>query len=368
MLREQIFSDRSNYPKLPSETSTPIDNIEWFAKNKGITNLDDPKVKVRSIIDDVNESELARHEAKKAREAKARSEYIDALFALEDGTAVLRQKSEKNKVLRKARAIKKSKPKIAKEVAKPAKQLAKAAIPAKETDETTKPLTEKQLASRQKRHENQVRRAGMAETLKAGGAIYPIDWRGESLRAHQMQSYDLMMIGQKEGVSIVRVNKVGTNKMRFIIDTFERCDIAEPISSLITSSDSAKLFEIIRSGQMLTINDIKENVVAGARAMAYLSRAYEIDIYSVVKSNKTVGWVMADAGELQVRIQNESEVSDLGDMLDALDYLKVRKEVAARMPCATPDEILEAAYREFKRVAKDAGSTISEVLAVKEGQ
>lgn len=208
----------------------------------------------------------------------------------------------------------------------------------------------------------------MTELLKSGGAIQTIDWRGESLNDHQRQSYDLMMIGRKEDVSIVRVNKVGTNKMQFIIDKFERCNIAEPITCLITGPDSAKLFEIIRSGQMLTINDIKENVVAGARAMAYLSRAYEIDIYSVVKSNKTVGWVMADAGELQVRIKHESEISDLGDMLQAIDYLKVRKEVAARMPTSTPDEILEAAYREFKRVAKDAGSTIDEVLAVKESQ
>ncbi len=349
---EGHFVDRSNYPKV-SDTATPIDAVEWFAKNKGITNLDDPKVKVRSIIDDVNESELARHEAKRAREAKARSEYIDALFALEDGTAVLRQKNDKNEVLKKARAIKKAEPRVAKEAAKPAKKVAKLATPAKETAKTTKPLTKKQLASRQKRHENQVRRAGMYEVLKAGGAIYPIDWRGENLNAHQRQSYDLMMIGQKEGVSIVRVNKVGTNNMKFIIDTFERCDIAEPISSLITSHDSAKLFEIIRSGQMLTVDDIKENVVAGARAVAYLSRAYDIDIYSVVKSNKTVGWVMADAGELQVRIKNEAEISDLGDMLDALDYLKVRKEVAARMTGATTGEIEEAAFIEYKRVQKD---------------
>ena len=222
--------------------------------------------------------------------------------------------------------------------------MAKVAKPVKKA---VKILDDSQLARKNKRHDNRVRRAGMTETLKAGGAIYPIDWRGEGLRAHQRQSYDLMMIGQKEGVSIVRVNEVGTKKMRFIIDTFERCDIAEPISSLITSPDSAKLFEIIRSGQMLTVDNIKENVVAGARAMTYLSRAYDIAIYSVVKSNKTVGWVMVDASELQVRTNNE---------------------VAAHAPTSTPHEILEAAYREFKRVAKDTGSTISEVLAVKEGQ
>jgi hypothetical protein len=193
MLREQVFSDRSNYPKV-SDTATPIDAVEWFAKNKGITNLDDPSAKVRTIIDDVNQSELARHEAKKARESKAQDEFLDAMFNLDSGTAVLRQKRERTKP-----ASKPKKMKVAKKIAK----------------------------------------------------------------------------------------------------------VAKPVVKEIAPRTEAK---------------------------------------------------------------RESEISDLGDMLDALDYLRVRKEVAARMPTSTPDEIMAAAYREFKRVAKDVGSTISEVLAVKDGQ
>ena len=113
MLTEQYFSDRSTYPKV-SATATPIDAIEWFAKNKGITNLDDPSVKVKSIIDGVNKSELARHEARKAREAEAQDAFLDAMFNLDNGTAVLRQTSAKNEVLKKAKAIKSAKPKTAK--------------------------------------------------------------------------------------------------------------------------------------------------------------------------------------------------------------------------------------------------------------
>lgn len=344
MLREQAFSDRSNYPRV-SETATSIDDVEWFAKNKGITNLDDPRTKVKTIIDDVNESELARHEAKKAREAKARGEFIDAIFNLDNGTAVLRQKNERTKPAAKAK-----KSKIAKDIAKVVKRAAK---PVKKPAKPAKALTDAQVASKNKRLINKLRRAEMTETLKSGGAIEPIDWRGENLRAHQVQSYDLMMIGKTEGFSVVRVNKIGTRKMQFIVDNFERCNIPEPISCLIKGHDRAKLFDLIGSGKLITVDDIKENVVAGGRTMTYLSRTYNVDIYSVVKSNKTVGWVLASAGKSEVEAERESEISDLGDMVQAIDYLKIRKEVAARMPGATAGHIDDATFIEYKRVQKD---------------
>ena len=122
MLREQVFSDMSNYPKV-SETSTPIDNVQWFAEKIGITNLDDLGAKVRTIIDDVNESELARQKAKKARESKAQDEFLDAMFNLDNGTAVLRQKSERTKPVAKPKTVKVAKP--AKEKANVAKKPAK---------------------------------------------------------------------------------------------------------------------------------------------------------------------------------------------------------------------------------------------------
>lgn len=350
MLREQAFSDRSNYPRV-SETATSIDDVEWFAKNKGITNLDDPSTKVETIIDDVNESELARHEAKKAREAKARGEFIDAIFNLDNGTAVLRQKNERAKPAPKSKKSKKSK--IAKDIAKVVKRAAK---PVKKPAQPAKALTDAQVASKNKRLINKLRRAEMTETLKSGGAIEPIDWRGENLRAHQVQSYDLMMIGKTEGFSVVRVNKIGTRKMQFIVDNFERCNVPEPISCLIKGPDRAKLFDLIGSGKLITVDDIKENVVAGGRTMTYLSRTYNVGIYSVVKSNKTVGWVLAkkvEAGKSDVEAERESEISDLGDMVQAIDYLKIRKEVAARMPDATASDIDDATFIEYKRVQKD---------------
>ncbi|WP_198331401.1 hypothetical protein [Psychrobacter aquimaris] len=119
MLEEQYFSDRSSYPKV-SDTATPIYAVEWFAKNVGITNLDDPSVKVKTILDDVNESELARHEARRAREAKAQDEFLDAMFNLDSGTAVLRQKSERTKPAKKVVPAKQLK--VAKNIAKPAKE------------------------------------------------------------------------------------------------------------------------------------------------------------------------------------------------------------------------------------------------------
>lgn len=346
---EGHFIDRSDYPKVPSETSTPIDAVEWFAKNKGITNLDDPSVKVRTIINDVNESELARHEAKKAREAKAQDEFIDAMFNLDNGTAVHRQESDKNKVLRKAKAIRETQPEAAKEVATPAKQVAKVAEKAEKTVKPVKKLSD----SQKKRAENREKRAEMTEILMSGGAIYPVDWRGDNLNAHQRQSYNLIMIGKKEGVNIVRVNKIGTRKMKFIVDNFERCNVEEPISCLINGPDKAKFFEIIKSGQMITINDIKEDVAACSRTLTYLSHAYGISIYSVVKSNKTVGWVSAGATDKKAAaVQYEAEANDLGDMLEALDYLRIRKAVAARLKGSSASEISNVAFKEHEQAKK----------------
>ena len=120
---------------------------------------------------------------------------------------------------------------------------------------------------------------------------------------------------------------------------------------------------------MVRIEDVERGVVVGGSSMCILSRKHGMNIYTVFSGHYVIGWVLLEEDEAgESEVNRESEVNDLGDMLQALDYLKVRKEVAARMPGATPNEILEAAYREFKRVAKDAGSTISEVLAVKESQ
>lgn len=380
MIREQVFTDMSSYPKV-SDTATPIDAVEWFAKNVGITNLDDPSAKVKTILDDVNESELARHEARRARESKAQDEFLDAMFNLDNGTAVLRQKADRTKPAAKQL-------KVAKKAAKPAKKIARAK-PLKKPQavkpvvKTSKPkaLGYKLRHSAKQINASQIellkqslvvkkRREAIVETLKSGGSIKPVDWRGKGLRGHQTQSNDLEVIEDKEALNIVRVHQMQTRTLGFMVDNFKRYDMPEPISCYLSSDDREKLFTAIRSNQLVTVQSFKEDTPACRRVMATLSRKYGLNIHSVMKRNNTLGWILleeaVDAGELEAK--RESEISELGDMLQAIDYLRIEKEVAARMPTSTPDEILEAAYREFKRVAKDAGSTISEVLAVKDGQ
>ena len=68
--------------------------------------------------------------------------------------------------------------------------------------------------------------------------------------------------------------------------------------------------------------------------------------------------------------KRKAKLKEVGDLLQALDFLEERKQrkESDRLPMHVPDVILDAAYREFKRVAKDAGATIEEVLAVKESQ
>lgn len=365
MIREQVFTDMSSYPKV-SDTATPIDAVEWFAKNVGITNLDDPSAKVKTILDDVNESELARHEARRARESKAQDEFLDAMFNLDNGTAVLRQKADRTKPAAKQL-------KVAKKVAKPAKKIARAkplkkpqsVKPVVKTSKP-KPLGYKLRHSAKQINASQIellkqslvvkkRREAMAETLKSGGSIKPVDWRGKGLRGHQIQSNDLEVIEDKEALNIVRVHQMQTRTLGFMVDNFKRYDMPEPISCYLSSDDREKLFTAIRSNQLVTVQSFKEDTPACRRVMATLSRKYGLNIHSVMKRNNTLGWILleeaVDAGELEAT--RESEISELGDMLQAIDYLRIEKEVAARMPGATDNEIEDATFIEHKRIQKD---------------
>lgn len=370
MLREQTFIDRSDYPKAV--------DAEWLAKiaehkeKVGFTDYDAlgaPKRKIPRT--DAQLRELEGIEKAKA-EARAQAEHLAALARLEDGTAIHRQKSEKNKVLRKARAIKKSKPKVA----KPAKQLAKAAIPAKaakkpkamKLPKAVKPAISKPLSSHQA---SKIRRTEMLELLRAGKRIpmQPKASKKGEFDFYQQQKNGLERIEADTGLKILRVNRIKDNQSFYTLDNFERHQMAKKVSGNLNTDDRKCLIGAIASGEMVRIEDVERGVAVGGSSMCILSRKHGMNIYTVFSSHYLIGWVLIDEAEAgESKVKNESEISDLGDMLQAIDYLRVRKEVAARMVGATAGEILEAAYREFKRVAKDAGSTVDEVLAVKDGQ
>lgn len=322
MLVEQHFSDRSSYAKAPSESSTPIDVVEWFAKNKGITNLDDPSVKVRTIIDDVNESELARQKARKERESAAQDAFLDAMFNLSNGTAVLRQKSERTKPAPKAKPNK-----VAKVAKKPAKA-AKSAVKKERKPYYHKPgrlVPSSQVQAR-------ARRKMILEKLQAGEFVpmQPKQTKKGDLDLYQQQRAAVKKIEKQQGLTIVRIKRISDNQSFWALDSFKRHQIDRAITGRLDDADRIPLITAITSNELVLASDIKSGTRIGVSSTTILARNHGMNIYTVFSGKYVLGWILIDESEKP-----------------------------------TPAPILEAAYREFKRVAKDAGTTINGVLAVK---
>lgn len=350
MLVEQYFVDMSRHPK-------PIDP-EWAAQiaehieKKGVTDLDAPGAPKRKIPrTDAQLRELEGIEKAKA-ERKSQAEHNAALARLADGTAIHRQKSTKNEVLKKVRAIKSAKPKAAKAAKKIAKPAKKKLLSYKLRC-SVKQIGRMQLDNLQKTLAIQNRRKAMIETLKSGASVQSVSWRGESLSAHQAQKRDLDVIEIDEALDIVRVHEMRVKGLMFMVDNFERYDMPAPISCYLSGRDREKLFTAIRSGKLVSIDDFKEDTPTCARVMFTLTHKHGLNIHSVMKKNKTLGWILLEEEpepkKSYAEVKRESEVNGLGDMLQAIDYLKIRREVQVSMPGATAGEIEEAAFQEFKK-------------------
>lgn len=334
MLVEQHFSDRSTYPN-NSETATSIDDVEWFAKNVGITNLDDPNTKVKTIIDDVNESELARHEAKKARESKAQDEFLDAMFNLDNGTAVLRQKNERNKPA--ARSVLKAK-------------TVRSAPKRKYAPRAENVLTfDKEKAA--------VRRTSIMQTLKSGGKVeYKKQQDCEGGYAeYQTQYTDIRWLMRVKKLDITRIQNIDSGQSYFVLDDFERYNMPGQITGYLNDADSKQALTVaLLSKKMVCAKDITATNKVGARSVAVLASTYGLDIYTVFDSRAVSGWISIDEPIDPVELKRLQDVSDLVDALDAIEYLKNKQRLKAyRLPMCVPDMILDAAFREFKRVEKD---------------
>ncbi|MER1974219.1 MAG: hypothetical protein ABS880_10680, partial [Psychrobacter alimentarius] len=310
------------YAKAPSESSTPIDVVEWFAKNKGITNLDDPSVKVRTIINDVNESELARQEARKARESAAQDAFLDAMFNLSNGTAVLRQKSERTKPAKKVVPVKQLK------VAKAAKKPAKPTVKKERKPYYHKPdrlVPSSQVQAR-------ARRKMILEKLQAGEFVpmQPKQTKKGDLDLYQQQRAAIKKLEKQQGLTIVRIKRISDNQSFWALDNFKRHQIDRAITGRLDDADRIPLITAITSNELVLASDIKSGTRIGVSSTTILARNHGMNIYTVFSGKYVLGWILIDESEKP-----------------------------------TPAPILEAAYREFKRVAKDAGTTINGVLAVK---
>ena len=274
---EHHFADLSRYPK-NSDTATSIDDVEWFAKNVGITNLDDPSVKIKTIIEDVNECELARQKARKAREAKAQDEFLDAMFNLNNGTAVLRQTTERAKP---SNAAKSAKPKTVRPAAPPKRKYA--------------PRSENVTAF--DKEKAATRRTNIMQTLKSGGKIeykQQQDCEG-GYAEYQTQYTDIRWLKRVKKLDITRIQNIDSGQSYFVLDDFERYDIPKQISGYLNDADSKQaLMTALLSKQMVCAKDITATNKAGARSVATLASTYGIDVYTVFDSRNVSGWIAID--------------------------------------------------------------------------
>ena len=234
---EGHFADLSRYPKT-SETATSIDDVEWFAKNIGITNLDDPSVKVRTIIDDVNESELARQKARKEREAKAQDAFLDAMFNLDSGTAVLRQKKDRTPVLV-------TKPRVA----KPAKKIARVVA-------VKKGPASHQLAK--------ARRDALIADLTAGKMIKMVSEseKSNTQKDYQKQRADLVYIRRNMDITLIRLNCIQTGESYFMIDNLTRHKRVKLSGNLI-GPDREPFIKALSSGKLFEASNVTKGKKAG---------------------------------------------------------------------------------------------------------
>lgn len=296
MLVEQHFSDRSTYAKAPSETSTPIDAVEWFAKNKGITNLDDPGVKVRTIIDDVNESELARQEARKAREAAAQEANKQALLNLKNGTAVLRQKSERTKLAPKPKQLK-----IAKNAAKKPAKAAKSAVKKERKPYYHKPgrlVPSSQVQAR-------ARRKMILEKLQAGEFVpmQPKQTKKGELDLYQQQRAAVKKIEKAEGLTIVRIKRISDNQSFWALDSFKRHQIDRAITGRLDDADRIPLITAITSNELVLASDIKSGTRIGVSSTTILARNHGMNIYTVFSGKHVLGWILIDDNTVKTDTQ-----------------------------------------------------------------
>lgn len=330
MLREQVFSDISNYPK-------PV-NPDWqsavaeYLEEVGATDLDAPDAPKRKIQrTDAQLCAALEGQKRKEAEARAQAEYREAQARLADGTAIHRQKKERTPVLEKKKAA------APKRKSKAADTQAVAAI----------------------------RRAGLIKTLNNGGKI-KLERKAGNINDldYQAQYIDIRWIIENHKLDIKRIKSVSANDSYFVLDKFARYQMPEAIHG--GADDKDKLLAALLSKQLVLASDITGANKLATATILNLATIYDLDFYTVFDSSrKTYGWIFIMDEE-----KRKAKLKEVGDLLQALDFLeeqKLRKE-NDRLPMHVPDVILDAAYREFKRVAKDAGATIEEVIAVKESQ
>ena len=288
MLREQVFSDISNYPK-------PV-NPDWqsavaeYLEEVGATDLDAPDAPKRKI-QRTNDQLFVALQGQKRREAEARAqaEYREAQARLADGTAIHRQKKERTPVLEKKKAA------APKRKSKAADTRAVAAI----------------------------RRAGLIKTLNNGGKI-KLERKAGNINDldYQAQYIDIRWIIENHKLDIKRIKSVSANDSYFVLDKFARYQMPEAIHG--GADDKDKLLAALLSKQLVLASDITGTNKLATATILNLATIHDLDFYTVFDSSrKTYGWIFMMDEE-----KRKAKLKEVGDLLQALDFLEEQKAKA----------------------------------------
>lgn len=287
MLREQTFSDRSNYPKAV--------DAEWLAKiaehkeKVGFTDLDDPNAPKRKVPRTKAELCAALEGQKlKEAEAKAQAEHNAALARLADGTAVHRQKKERTPV---------------------ATSKAKAVKPKRDSSND--------------RPKAAARRASLIKTLNNGGKIeLERQVKTGSNEAYQSQYADIRWIIDKYNMNIKRIKSVSSSDSYFVLDTFARYQA--PVAINASAFDKDNMLKALLSKKLVLASDVTGTNKLATATILKLATCHDLDVYSVFNiKSELAGWIYVLDEE-----KRKAKISEIGNMLDALDFLEERKAKA----------------------------------------
>lgn len=280
MLREQTFSDRSNYPKAV--------DAEWLAKiaehkeKVGFTDLDDPNASKRKVQRTEEQMRELEGIEKAKAEARAQAEHQAALARLADGTAIHRQKKEGTALVMKGKAK----------------------------------STKTKRDSSKDRPNAAARRAKIIKTLNTGGRIKLERKKGA---AYQAQYIDIRWIIDNHKMNIKRIKSVSSSDSYFVLDKFARYQA--PVAINGAAEDKDKLLTALLSKNLVLASDVMGTNKLATATVLTIATQHDLDVYTVFDdSRKTVGWIYILDEE-----KRKAKIHKLGDMLQALDHLKEKK-------------------------------------------
>lgn len=310
MLDERYPASISTYPK-------PIDPelvaaIAKFEEEVGVTDLDDPSApKRKTPRTDAQLRILAGIEHKRAKE-RAQLENQAALARLKDGTAVLRQKSERTKPAKKTAKTVKAAKEIAKLATKPAKAtesvkpaVKKARKPYYHTPNRAVPSLQLQAKARRK---------VMLDELSAGKflPVQPKQSKKGEFDLYQQQRTAIKKLEKEEGLTVVRIRCLKSGQSFWALDNFKRHQIERKVSGRLDGADRKDLIKAVASKELVLASDLTDGTRTGVSSARLLTCNHGMNIYTVFTGKYVLGWILLDEAD-----QDGATISEVLAVKDA---------------------------------------------------